>query len=404
MYWHRALFICSLALSAFGGDYGYLPSLRIATVPYKVDHPAKVMVSYLPLLWIEEGRLYLRGLDAGVHLYRDETLKLSALARWRFVDMPRSDPQYFSNDRIDTGLGITLGDDATALHLSFFQDGDAHHYEELRASYRWCAGAYRLDLAAALQYRPSVFNSYYYGLDRRMPQSVAGVTELTLTRTAAKHVHLYATLKAEHHGLEAPHLSAQPSLSFVGGVQLLETDHTRIRHRSYLQSGVGLATRGSFSEQMTLSAKSDPHHHTLASLFYGYLLSDHLFRLNVPLYLHSGVALHPGSSYQSQSIEGVCALKLYMEIFSGLRLGLANGLSYISSNTYVERWANQKDGYPRSSRFMNHLDISLELPMSTNLSLGYGIFHRSGIFESVQSFEQIKGGSNYHHFFMKIFL
>ncbi|MBN2895756.1 MAG: MipA/OmpV family protein [Campylobacterales bacterium] len=384
-------------------EFGYMAAVRVASVPYRVDHPSSVMVSYLPLLWFEGEQLYLRGLSGGMHLWQDAALELNLLARWRFVDMPRSDPHYFSNDRIDTGIGLRYEQEGKSLELALLHDGSERFYEELRIAYAWGDARYHSELAATLQHRSASFNSYYYGLGQSIGDSMYGAAEYTVRYQVKRPFSLYAALKAEHHGLSEAHLNTEPSLSMITGVQWSEFRGSPSA-KSYLQSGIGFATRGSFSELMTLSAHSDPHHHVLVSLFYGHPLSDSIADLDAALYWHSGIALHQASSDQSQAIEGVCALKLFFKPHSQWRIGIASGLSYISEPTYVERWANEKDGYTRTSRFMNHLDVSIERSIDRSLSLGYGVFHRSGIFESVQSFGQIKGGSNYHHFYVKFFL
>lgn len=380
-----------------------MAAMRVASIPYRIDHPSSVMVSYLPLLWFEGDQLYLRGLSGGVHLWQDEALELNVLARWRFVDMPRSDPHYFSNDRIDSGIGLRYTQEGKSLELSLLHDGSERFYEELRIAYGWGDTTYNTELAATLQHRSAGFNNYYYGLGEHVGEGLYGAAEYTLSYRAKPPFSLYSLLKAEHHGLSEAHLKKEPSLSMIAGVRWSEFRGTP-KAKSYLQSGAAIATRGSFSELLTLNARSDAHNHSLVSLFYGYPLSDRFVGFDAALYWHSGIALHQPSSYQSEAIEGVCALKLFLKPSSNWRIGIANGLSYISEPTYVERWANEKDGYPRTSRFMNHLDVSLERSVDRTLWVGYGIFHRSGVFESVQSFGQIKGGSNYHHFYAKFFL
>jgi len=91
-----------------------------------------------------------------------------------------------------------------------------------------------------------------------------------------------------------------------------------------------------------------------------------------------------------------------------IRFGVAEGLSYVSNVTYIERSEMERKGY-RPSELMNYLDFSLDINLgdvfnSTKLQntwLGYSIHHRSSIFESAQQFGRIKGGSNYNTFYLQ---
>jgi outer membrane protein len=150
--------------------------------------------------------------------------------------------------------------------------------------------------------------------------------------------------------------------------------------------------------------KFDPHHNQLTSVVYGHPLTDHLFRLPIAVYLTPGLAFHHSSAVQSTSAEGVLAIKAYYEFRWPLRwrIGAGEGLSWINRVTYIERTELEGKGY-RPSRLMNFLDFSFDLNAGDLFRhkslepwwLGYGIHHRSSIFETSSQFGRIKGGSNY---------
>ena len=84
------------------------------------------------------------------------------------------------------------------------------------------------------------------------------------------------------------------------------------------------------------------------------------------------------------------------------RIGVAEGLSYSSQISYVERTELEAKGY-RPSKLLNYLDFTVDINVGDifsakslrNTYFGYSIHHRSGIFETGSQFGRIKGGSNY---------
>ena len=90
------------------------------------------------------------------------------------------------------------------------------------------------------------------------------------------------------------------------------------------------------------------------------------------------------------------------------RLGVAEGLSYVSDITYIEAAEMEEKGY-RSSELMNYLDFSIDVNLGDLIGvkgledawLGYSIHHRSSIFESASQFGRIKGGSNYNTIYLQ---
>lgn len=152
------------------------------------------------------------------------------------------------------------------------------------------------------------------------------------------------------------------------------------------------------------NAEKDPYNNQMTSLFYGTRLTETLFTLPIELYFTPGAVWHYDSEVQDDIVEAVVAIKAFYTFKFGYRwrLGVAEGLSYVSNLTYIEGSEIAEKGY-KPSKLLNYLDFSFEVNIGDiinsqrmkNLWLGYSIHHRSGIFETSSAFGRIKGGSNY---------
>ena len=124
------------------------------------------------------------------------------------------------------------------------------------------------------------------------------------------------------------------------------------------------------------------------------------------------MAYHYPSAGQDRFLEWVFAFKGYYTVPLPwrLRLGVAEGLSYttkIGDLEYSE--IVETKGYAQASKLLNYLDFSLDINIGDivrknelkDLWLGYGIHHRSAIFESSSLFGRIKGGSNYQSIYLQ---
>ncbi len=389
-------------------SHAIMAGFRAATIPYSTNRNDTYMYSFLPWMWFEGEHFYMRGNRYGIHLYKDALFECNVLAKIRHVDMPRSADTYFSGDVVDSGISLHVTQDSYSFVLEWMQDGSMRSYAELFGLYAWHTTIFDITPFASLQYRDKRFNRYYFGAKKQLHGDFAPALGIESTLNLTPHMQLYTRLKSEYLGQEAQHAQAikRPYVhEVIAGIRLgTWNNFYHYNHKTYLRIGWGIATLGSFSQLLSLSAPSDPYANKMLSLFYGYQLQNTIFGKDSALYLHSGVALHVASAVQNEALEGVSAFKLFFDLPYDFKLGVATGISYISETTYVERWANKKDGYKESSQLMNHLDFSLEYLLDTKLSVGYEIFHRSGIFESVQSYGQIKGGSNYHHLFVKAYM
>lgn len=155
------------------------------------------------------------------------------------------------------------------------------------------------------------------------------------------------------------------------------------------------------------------------SLDAGYLLAPSLFKLPLDLYIKGGSALFQSedlSKYpklrgmKDVSDKDVYEFTLYIKLYYNIdlwgnrvRIGIGEGGSYVTDylapEVIEEHTENPED--PKYSKFLNYLDISLDMDIGKlfhlkalqNTYLGYTLKHRSGIFGTVNG---VSGGSNYN--------
>lgn len=148
----------------------------------------------------------------------------------------------------------------------------------------------------------------------------------------------------------------------------------------------------------------------MTSIFYGHPLSDTLFGLPIELYLSPGIVHHYSSDAQGAATEFVLGFKSYytIPILWRIRLGAAEGISYIDSFSYYEENSIITDNQ-KPSRFLNYVDLSIDLNLGDvfrsktieSLWLGYGIHHRSGIGGNSSTFGNVSGGSNFNTLYLQ---
>lgn len=377
--------------------------LRTAKVPYQTLDNTTRMDSLLPLFFYEGKQYYMRGLEAGVHLYKTKRCEINVKTALRFVDMPRNSASYFSNDTFDSGVELLYETMHHALQLNALVDLHGFFSQSLHYSYTVHARNTAIIFLGKATWQSESFNSYYYGFSRRVDAGIAMEVGTTLTHQLSQHWRLYAKLTLQHQPnsvREQPLVHDAATYALQAGILVGEFDTAPTQNSAlqWLRVSVAQATFSSFSELLSANFQPDPYRHRFLSLAYDYEVSPTFAGYALPLYLHSLVAHHGKSSVQQEAWELVSSFKL-LHSFSapfGGRIGMAEGLSYVTEPTYVEQTVNENDGYNRSSRLLNFLEFSLEYALSKKLYVGYALHHRSGVFQSVQSFNQIKGGSNYH--------
>ncbi len=398
-------------------DWGIAMGVRSARIPF--DSEIKTVNDVAPLIYYENGRLFIHGGEAGYRLINGRHIQISPLVRFRFFDIPAEYQNEVREDGADFGGQFTYTfDDPFHIDFEVMSDEDGRWHTNLTPTLTLNSGRWETETLIRLRFKSKDFNNRYYGLDIERPGSAA---DLMLGAQFKYHVvsNLYLLCKAtvtfldpDTKGVEFINQSTTSTL-FAGfgffkekhapaGRQLASTPYVRLAH--------GLASRSSLGKIITFQGKNDEYGNTLTSLFFGIPLSDTLLTLPIATYLTPGLVIHPSSEVQDDALEYVLAVKFYHTFKWPCmwRFGFAEGLSYVTQVPYVERRSLERDGY-RPSRLLNYLDFSIDLEIGKlirvswleNWWLGYSIHHRSGIFSTSSAFGRISGGSNYNTLYVQ---
>jgi MipA family protein len=266
-----------------------------------------------------------------------------------------------------------------------------------------------------LRFKGARFNDHYLGLGE---QDMGAGVDLRGTLNGRLHIagNLYFIGAAgftwlDEDARDSEFIRDDVSWEVLAGLGIFDdpgTVSTASGTDDYLRASWGWATPANLGEIVRLESKEDPYNNSLSSLFYGRLLTDELFGRPMDVYMTVGAAAHHRSRVQQRGAEYVAAIKLYRTFDWPVRtrLGLAEGLSYVTRVTHVEGSELERKGY-RPSKLLNYLDLSVDIhvgDLARSLDgwwLGYGIHHRSGIFESGSQFGRIHGGSNYNTIYLQ---
>jgi outer membrane protein len=385
-------------------------AMRSATIPFASDD--RTVATFIPFVYYDQKTIfYFRGLEGGAYLWKPGDWKFSAMGRLRFFDIPRD---YQNEIQGDTGM-FGLQARYTSFgpwHLDFevLSDLKGHEIVNARLGGIWEDRRWTLRAYGQAQYKTSKFNSYYFGLDQ---EHVGSGVELgfgaSILYSVASNFFLFG--RAETSLLD----KAARNVSFVNRdltAQVFvgagfKNDRSRTtpsvqKSKRYIRLAHGWVTPSSLADILNFKAESDPDNHQMTSVFYGHPLSDTLVGLPLQVFFHSGFGWHWKNQKESVQ-EFIVSVKLYYTIPLPvrLRLGAAEGWSWVTDIPYVENTQLRGKGY-EPSQLLNFLDFSVDLNLGDIFGgktlegtwLGYDIHHRSAIFESAQQFGRIKGGSN----------
>ncbi len=405
-------------------EWGIAITYRSATVPY-ANVTENSVTSLVPMLFYQGDYVFLNGLEAGIHAWKNQDWQINALARTRFFDVPSEYQNQAGGDTADFGFQIKrlLKKDYYA-QTDFMLDDAARFHAITSLGKRDHKVNYVLDAKISARFVSPDFNSHYYGLDGLIPNGVSLKGGVDFSATLKGRYHLVSNLylmgsfgmtylnKAARHA-STIHNPWQSEFFAGFGFFNDKLHHGSNTHqlKPYLRFSHGFATSSNMGDILTGNTVSDPNNNQLSSLFYGYPLSDELFGLPIDLYLSPGVAWHWQSDVQDPSVELITAIKAYYTLDWPFkwRLGVAEGLSYINEVTYIENKELTEKGYKPNS-LLNYLDLSLDVNVGdmlniktlNNIWLGYSMHHRSAIFETSSQFGRMKGGSNYNTIYLQI--
>ena len=391
---------------------------RIASIPFATGDE-KTVSTLVPLIFYEGDHFFMRGIEGGIKLWRSGPWRLSFIGRMHFFDFPKEYQNRLQGDNIDWGIQVRYQPfDLAHLDLELLSDWEGNFSSNTRLFMDLYTNGFRINPYAELKLKSKKYNSYYYGLTL---ENVKGGADISIGIIADYRVwrnfYFYgaAQLKlldrqVRNIGFVNSDVHAQ-ALFGVG----ISNDRSKplketLRIKPYIRLAHGWATPTDLAKIFKFEAKKDTFNNQLTSVFYGHPLTDEIFGLPFDIYLSGGFVWHWASHVQNSAQELVIAIKLYYMFNWPIRwkLGAAEGMSYVNEIPYVERTEMEKKGY-RPSNLMNFLDFSFDFNIGDifggndlkRLWIGYSIHHRSSIFEKVQQFGRIKGGSNFQTVYLQ---
>jgi len=411
-------------------DWGIAAMVRTANIPYASQNDT--VSSFVPMLFDEGERFFMRGIGGGMHVLEDEAFELNVIGRLRFVDLPNEYQNVLQGDTVDFGLQFhqPLGKFWWEAELLTEDKGNWHANARIGRSHateRWVV-SYSLDL----QYGSDSFISRYYalepltGLDAN--SSIVFSPAITARYQLVSDLHLVGSLRynafgSEIRGLETIDESGtfeawlgfgffqnrdQPT--FGGKIQYEDLHERGIDLAPNIRVSHGWATPSNLGSILGGEMENDPYNNQLSSIFYHHPLTDRLLGLPIDIFFGTGLAWHWSSEVQDSTFELVGKIHLYYTFTWPIRwrVGAAEGFSWIEEVTYIEGEDMEEKGY-RPSQLMNYLDFTLDVNLGDlfrssaleNTWLGLSIHHRSSIFESASQFGRIKGGSNYPSIYLQ---
>ena len=409
-------------------QWGLAIGMRRADIPFAVSEVSDDTAVYdiLPLIRFENDYGFINGLEGGVHLWKNADHQVNVYSRFRFNDIPKEFQNQIKGQSFDFGLQYRYSDGPWEADIAVLSDNYKRAYGYTRAQYRWKYDSWSLIPFAELKWKSADFNDYYYGFD--LEQVGAGVSASGGIKGAyhvASNLHLIAQFgvtRLEDNVYDLERVAKNYQLeSFLGIAFYPDPNKPFVRtagkakNDEYLRLAHGWATPSNIGDILKFHTERDDENNQMSSVFYGTQVADSLLTMPIDIYFTPGLVWHYSSDVQQDIAEVVLAIKAFYTFDFGprWRLGIAEGLSYVSNITYIEGFEltgeDGKRGYENSSKLLNYLDFSLDVNVGdifNNKALaqtwfGYSIHHRSGIFESSSVFGRIKGGSNYQTVYLQ---
>ncbi len=394
-------------------DWAIGALLRYATIPFATGD--RTVASFVPMMFFEGERFFLRGIEGGYAFYKADNWKLSAMGRMRFFDFPKEYQNLLMADNVLWGLQFHY----EPLPLSYMEvealsDLEGHFLTNLRAGFLKHSGLFHIETYLQAQLKTAAFNNYYYGLTvADMGPGIEWSAGVLTYYHLLSNLYLFGTAKltfldknVRSSELVNRDFNFETFIGFGFANDRSYVAKRVIKTKAFIQFAHGWATPSSLADIIHFRAKKDTTNNKLTTLFYGHPLTDNLFGFPLDFYLMTGLGYHWPVN-QAYSLEAVVAIKAFYTFSWPIRwrLGATEGMSYVNRIPYVEKAEMERKNY-RPSNLMNYLNFSLDFNIGDifggkqlkRLWLGYTIHHRSSIFESAQQFGRIKGGSNFQQF------
>ena len=384
--------------------------------------------SFVPLMFYQGDTFFMRGLEIGGHLYKEDKNQFNVISRMSFFDAPEEYQSEIQGYHID--LGVQWRTDLipnTQLDLEVLSDLDGRFYGNLTSRWNIQSGDWELMPSLSARYKSADYNSQYFSLAWATSERIGAGVEVNASVEANYHVNSNFYLigsvgvtgidkEAYESSAIAQRWNSEIYLGFAFLTDKTNTNKNKVPSKSYLRISQGWATPSDIGDILVGDIDSDAHgvkdeyNNQFSSLFYGQLLTDEFFGFPVEIYLTPGFIWHWDSEVQNTEQEYVIALKAYTTFDWPVkwRVGLAEGLSYITNITYIEAKEMEWKGF-EGSNLLNYIDISIDINIGDLVNsrsldhvwLGYGLHHRSAVFGSASQFGRVEGGSNYNTVYLQ---
>ncbi|MCK5819307.1 MAG: MipA/OmpV family protein [Psychromonas sp.] len=419
-------------------EWGIAIGERSASIPFTATDNKHVN-DFITKYYYEGEYVFLRGDRGGVHFYKQPRYNFSGIAQMRFLDIPERMQNEFNGSKIDAGLQLEyFFMPKFPIQYEYLSDLKGHNYGKINLRYAIDYQDFDFKLYSTVRLKSANFNNLYYGLDgfpkSKNPDGTWNWNEINDNKIGSdydisvgmgsryhvwRNLYLLAEAKVTRLGrktyrsssIDTP-FQSEYYLGFGFFKDKKRKDELTLPHNQYIRWAYGWGTTSNLNDVLTGHSQRDPYNNQMTSFFYGFPLTENIFGSGIELFLTPGFVWHFKSENQPQLEEYVLAMKAYYTIKWPLRwrLGLAEGLSYTTDITGLERTEIiDEKGYAKASKLLNYLDFSLDVNLGDittvkkldNLWLGYSIHHRSAIFEDSSLFGRIKGGSNYNSAYLQ---
>ncbi|MCJ8318397.1 MAG: MipA/OmpV family protein [Colwellia sp.] len=400
--------------------WGLGVTMRGASIAF--DTESDKVSTFVPLMFYQGETFFMRGIEGGAHLYEYDNSQFNVIARMRFFDIPAEYQNQIQGDNIDLGFQWrnTYQED-THLDVEIFSDINGRFYGNISNSWYIEHGDWEFMPSLTARYKSAEFNSQYFALEEITNERIGAGIEVNANIETRYHVYsnLYLIGSVGVTGLDKnayqssaidQRFNSEVYLGFAFFNDKSVAKKEKLSSKSYLRVAHGWATPSNMGDIFRGDGVKDEYNNQLSSVFYGLPLTDELFGLPVDIYLTPGFVWHWNSEVQSSEQEYVLGVKAYVTIPwpTKWRIGVAEGLSYVSDLTYIEATEMEEKGY-KGSELLNYIDVSFDINIGDlfnsrsleHVWLGYSLHHRSAIFESASQFGRIKGGSNYNTVYLQ---
>ena len=142
--------------------WGIAMGIRSAKIPF--DANKSVVNDIFPLIFYENGRLFIDGLEAGYRLFQGKNWELSPFGRYRFFDIPAEYQNAIREGGLDLGGQFTYHF-SEWFHTDFevLSDQSGRIYANLTPSFEFERGDWDLRSYVRFRWKSAEFNDRYYG-------------------------------------------------------------------------------------------------------------------------------------------------------------------------------------------------------------------------------------------------